>query len=210
MDQNNKELSEIEEVTLSHYDVNADSFWEGTQNHDVSQNYEAFLAPFTVDKRLDILDFGCGPGRDVQYFKTLRHRPIGLDGSHKFCKMARLHTQCKILHQQFLNLDLPEQAFDGVFANASLFHVPSQELPRVLLQLNATLRLGGILFISNPRGNQEGWHGQRYGHYMQLQHSQTYLEQAGFELINHYYRPAGKPIAEQPWLAIVSRKVENK
>ena len=112
-----------------------------------------------------------------------------------------------MLHQKFLSLSLPRQAFDGIFANATLFHVPSQELPRVLRELHAALRPGGILFISNPRGNQEGWNGQRYGHYMQLQDSQTYLEQAGFELINHYYRPKGNPFDQQPWLATVSRSV---
>lgn len=119
--------------------------------------------------------------------------------------MARKYTTCEILHQRFLSLGLPQQAFDGIFANASLFHVPGQELPRVLVELHATLRPGGILFLSNPRGNQEGWAGQRYGHFMQLKDSQSYLENAGFKLIKHFYRPVGKPLAEQPWLAIVSR-----
>jgi SAM-dependent methyltransferase len=43
--------------------------------------------------------------------------------------------------------------FDGVFANASLFHVPSQALPRVLAQLHATLKPGGVLFSASPRQN---------------------------------------------------------
>ena len=205
MELKSKELSEIETITLSHYNNNADYFWEGTKNHDVRQNYEAFLAPFSGQKNLDILDFGCGPGRDVEYFKSLGHKPVGLDGSITFCNMARLYTQCKILHQQFLGLALPQHAFDGIFANASLFHVPSLELPRILRELHSTLRPGGVLFTSNPRGNHEGWNGQRYGYYMQLQEHQNYLEQAGFEVIYHYYRPEGKPVAEQPWLAIVSR-----
>ena len=63
-----------------------------------------------------------------------------------------------------MNLELPAQRYDGVFANAVLFHVPSQVLPQVLLQLRACLRPGGVLFSSNPRGNgQEGWNGDRYG-----------------------------------------------
>ena len=121
--------------------------------------------------------------------------------------MARLHTACPILEQSFLDLNLPRQAFDGIFANASLFHVPSEALPRVLTELKDALRPGGILFSSNPRGNSEGWFGQRYGHYMELEASKSYLEQAGFEVLRHYYRPLGKPIDQQPWLAIVSRSV---
>lgn len=115
---------------------------------------------------------------------------------------------CEILHQKFLSLELPLHAFDGIFANASLFHVPSQELPRVLDDLNTTLRPGGILFLSNPRGNGEGWSGQRYGHYMQVDTSKLFLEDAGFEMVDYYYRPPGKPIDEQPWLAIVAIKID--
>jgi len=206
MEQRTEELDEIETVTLSHYDQNAEAFWNGTKDHDVTQNYEAFLAPFPKDKKLDILDLGCGPGRDVNYFKSLGHRPVGLDGSEVFCSMARRYTGCQILHQKFLSLELPLHAFDGIFANASLFHVPSQELPRVLYDLHTTLRPGGILFLSNPRGNGEGWSGQRYGHYMQLATSKLFLEDAGFEMIDYYYRPLGKPDHEQPWLAIVAIK----
>jgi SAM-dependent methyltransferase len=206
MIQKTEELDEIETVTLSHYNQNAEQFWTGTKDHDVAQNYAAFLAPFPKDKKLDILDLGCGPGRDVKYFQSLGHRPVGLDGSEVFCKMARSYTQCEILHQKFLSLKLTNQAYDGIFANASLFHVPSRELPRVLNELHAALRAGGILFLSNPRGTDEGWSGQRYGHYMQFDSSKIFIEKAGFKVIDHYYRPIGKPNHEQLWLAIVSIK----
>src|SRR5438445_3974359 len=77
--------------------------------------------------------------------------------------MARSYSGCEVLHQDFLTMILPESRFDGVFANASLFDVPSQELPRVLLELSETLRSRGVLFCSNPRGNnEEGWSGDRY------------------------------------------------
>ena len=82
-------FSEIERDTLDHYEKNAESFWAGTRDHDVSQNIEAFLQALPKDKTLDILDFGCGPGRDICTFKSLGHRPIGLDGSQTFCQMAR-------------------------------------------------------------------------------------------------------------------------
>jgi SAM-dependent methyltransferase len=201
-----KQLAEIENITLGHYDQNAASFWEGTKDHDVSQNYEKFLAHFPPAQKLDILDFGCGPGRDLSYFKSLGHRPVGLDGSETFAAMARTSSGCPVLHQSFLSLALPSAAFDGIFANASLFHVPGQELSRVLKELHGALRTGGILFTSNPRGSSEGWSGQRYGHFMEYEISETYLEAAGFQILEHYYRPAGAPRAEQPWLAIVSQK----
>ena len=186
--------------------MNAEAYWQGTKDHDVSQNYAAFLAPFPKDKALDILDLGCDPGRDVNYFQSVGHRPVGLDGSEAFCRMARQYTGCQILQQTFLNLDLPSQSFDGIFANASLFHVPRQELSRVLFDLYTALRSGGILFLSNPRGNGEGWLGQRYGNYLEFDNSKHFLEEAGFEVLEHYYRPFGKLAHEQPWLAIVANK----
>ena len=124
--------------------------------------------------------------------------------------MVRQHSGCPTLHQQFLSLELEESSFDGIFANASMFHVPSQELPRVLGELHRALRPGGILFSSNPRGSTEGWQGQRYGHYMEFETSKAYLEQTGFEIIHHYYRPSGKPRDQQPWLAIVSQRPNRK
>lgn len=200
------QLAEIERITLGHYEDNALPFWQGTRDHDVSQNYQKLLNRFPEAQSLDILDFGCGPGRDLSYFKSLGHRPVGLDGSSAFCDMARTNSECPVLHQSFLHLDLPREAFDGIFANASLFHVPSQELPRVLRQLHGSLRTGGILFTSNPRGNAEGWSGQRYGHYMEFDTSKAFLSAAGFHVLEHYYRPDGAPREAQPWLAIVSQK----
>ena len=204
------DLVEIERLNIAHYDENAESFRIGTKDHDVSQNIAALLDALPKEKTLDILDFGCGPGRDMCVFKSMGHRPTGLDGSKEFCKMAVKQSGCPTLNQQFLKLELEENRYDGIFANASLFTVPSQELPRVLKELHSALRKDGILFSSNPRGNAEGWQGQRYGHYMEFEASETFLQQSGFKIIEHYYRPAGKPRAEQPWLAIVSQRQEPK
>ena len=202
-------LEEIEKFNIAHYEENAESFRIGTQHHDVSQNIAALLDALPQEKTLDILDFGCGPGRDLRVFKALGHRPVGLDGCKEFCKMAQEQSDCPTLNQQFLKLELEENSYDGIFANASLFCVPSQELPRVLTELHSALKKDGILFSSNPRGNAEGWQGQRYAHYMEFETSQLFLQQAGFKIVEHYYRPEGKPKEEQPWLAIVSQRNES-
>ena len=95
--------------------------------------------------------------------------------------MARAETNCEVLHQDFLALDLPLARFDGIFANASLFHVPSSELARVLRDLAATLKADGVLFCSNPRGhNEEGWAGGRYGCFHDLETWRTYVTATGF------------------------------
>jgi len=196
--------------TLDHYEANATSFWEGTRDHDVSQNYAALLGAIQGTPPFSILDFGCGPGRDLAYFGSLGHEAVGLDGCASFCAMARKHSGCQVLQQDFLALSLPAGRFDGIFANASLFHVPSLELPRVLGELRSALKPRGVLFSSNPRGdNSEGWSGDRYGAYHDLTRWLEVVTAAGFEEVTHYFRPEGKPREQQPWLATVFRRIER-
>lgn len=201
------QLNEITQQTLEHYKHNAKEFWEGTCDHDVSQNYSEFLKAMPDDSPLDIIDLGCGPGRDVLYFKNLGHNVVGIDGCKQFVLMARELTGAEIWHQNFLELNLPNSKFHGIFANASIFHIPSQELSRVLAELNNALRPGGILFMSNPRGEFEGFNGQRFGNYLEFGPMKEFIKGAGFEVLHHYYRPVGRPRNEQPWLAMVSQKV---
>ncbi|MBO9356092.1 methyltransferase domain-containing protein [Bordetella petrii] len=200
------DLRHISEQTLAHYNERADSFEAGTRDHDVSQNIAALLRHLPGAGPHDILDLGCGPGRDLKTFAALGHRPVGLDGAERFVAMARQASGCEVWQQDLLALDLPAGRFDGVYANAVLFHVPTQELPRVLRQLRAALRAGGALFCSNPRGdNQEGWNRGRYGAYHDLEAWRALMAGAGFDELEHYYRPDGLPREQQPWLASVWR-----
>ena len=197
----------VSEATIAHYDRMAEAFWEATRDHDVKQNYAAFLDAIEGEPPYRVLDLGCGPGRDLRYFRTLGHHAIGLDGSKEFVAMARAYSGCKVLHQNFLAMTLPEAYFDGVFANASLFHVPSLELPRVLREIAAALKPHGVLFCSNPRGNsEEGFSNGRYGCFFDLDAWRRYVVAAGFVEVRHYYRPEGLPRDRQPWLATVWRK----
>ncbi|MDO9278308.1 MAG: class I SAM-dependent methyltransferase [Polaromonas sp.] len=203
-----EDLKLIAARTLAHYNQNAHEFWEGTRDHDVSQNINAMLEHIKEPAALDLLDFGCGPGRDLMKFKELGHKVTGLEGSTQLAALARKHSGCEVLEQNFLHLDLPSARFDGVFANAVLFHIPSQALPGVLKALHCTLKPGGVLFCSNPHGEgQEVWNGDRYGAFYDLQSWANYVTSAGFEALTHYYRPPGLPREQQPWLASVWRKV---
>ena len=201
------DLDKISALTLEHYNQRAGNFRDGTRDHDVSQNIAALLDRIEADPPFTILDFGCGPGRDLKTFSALGHVAIGLDGAARFAEMARTESGCEVWQQNFFRLDLPDRHFDGIFANATLFHVPSLILPRVLRQLRATLKPGGVLFSSNPRGrNEEGWSNGRYGAYHDLEAWRDRMAAAGFIELDHYYRPAGLPREQQPWLASVWRK----
>ena len=200
-------MDDVSRLTLAHYDQRAEEFWRGTREHDVAQNIAALLKHLEGTPPFAILDFGCGPGRDLKAFKDLGHEAVGLEGSPRFAAMARDYSGCQVLEQDFLKLDLPDARFDGVFANASLFHVPGRDLPRVLRELHASLKPGGVLFSSNPRGaNEEGWNRGRYGAYHDLEAWREHLAAAGFAELDHYYRPPGLPREQQPWLASAWRR----
>jgi len=205
---NPQELEKIANLTLEHYNRHAEEFWQGTRDHNVSQNIEALLQYIEGEPPFTILDLGCGPGRDLKVFSERGHIAVGLEGSGRLAAMARAHSGCKVWQRDFLKLDLPGSRFDGVFANAALFHVPGQELPRVLRELHTTLKPGGVLFSSNPHGhNEEGWHHGRYGAYYDLETWRRYMSVAGFAELTHYYRPPGVPREQQPWLAGVWRRL---
>lgn len=195
-------------ATISHYNQNAASFWAGTKAHDVSQNRAALLDAMDTPlagKRL--LDLGCGPGRDTAYFQSLGLQVTGLDASSEFIRMAAQTPGVKTLLQDFHDMQLPDAEYHGIFANASLFHVYRQHLPRVLSQLFHALVPGGVLFSSNPRADtdMESFDG-RYGNYMCYETYASLMAEAGFKELGHFYRPAGLPRNQQPWLASTWRR----
>jgi SAM-dependent methyltransferase len=194
--------------TLAFYDQNAQAFWARTRDHDVRHNIAALVRFIESKPPFRILDFGCGPGRDLKAFRELGHEAIGLEGSKPFAEMASAHSGCEVWVQDFLKLDLPPERFDGIFANASLFHVPPQELPRVLGELGAALKPRGVLFSSNPHGadTEETSNDGRYGAYHSPDVWRRYMREAGFSELTHFFRPQGLPREQQPWFASVWRK----
>ena len=197
-----RDLEQISAGTLADYARRAAQYREGTKDHDVSQNIAELLRHLEGAPPFRILDLGCGPGRDLKVLRDLGHEAVGLEGLPEFAAMARRDSGCEVLEQDFLRLDLPAASFDGIYANASIFHVPTQELPRVLKELRAALKPRGVLFCSIPRGrNEEGWSRGRYGAFLDWETWQGHVTAAGFTELNHYYRPAGLPREQQPWLA---------
>jgi SAM-dependent methyltransferase len=203
-------MQKHEEITIAEYQLTAESFRDGTWNHDVSQNRAALIAalPNTPGK---ILDLGCGPGRDLVAFQQLGHLVTGLDATPAFVEMAKQAANCPVWEQSFLSLDLPANHFDGIFANASLIHVPTSEMLRVLQDLHKSLVDRGTLAMSMMRGSYEGFSerttGSRYVAGWEYATLAPQLLAAGFQILNHYYRPPGMPIEQQSWLVIVAQKV---
>jgi SAM-dependent methyltransferase len=117
------------------------------------------LATAQQDARRRVVDLGCGAGRDFQAFAERGVDYLGIDASEGMLTVARERfPEASFEAQDLCALDLPERAFDGAFANASLQHVPTPALPNALTNIYACLRPGGVLLISAPLGQDaEGW-----------------------------------------------------
>ncbi len=197
-----------ENITIAEYQATANSFREGTWDHDVSQNRQA-LVKWMPRNPGRILDLGCGPGRDLLAFKTAGHEAIGLDATPAFVEMAQ-QTGCEVWQQTFLDLHLPDCYFDGIFANASLLHVPQGSMEPVLQKLWQSLATQGAIVLSMARGNQEGFvsrpSGQRFVSYWEYETLAPLVQAARFSIVEHYYRPPGLPQDQQSWVVIVAIK----
>jgi len=145
-----------EQITIAEYQLTAEDYRIGTWHHDVSQNRNALVAAMHKSKGR-ILDLGCGPGRDLVVFQEMGYQVTGLDATLAFVEMAQQIAGCEVWQQSFLSLDLPNSTFDGIFANASLIHVPSAEMLGVLKDLHQALNKNGILLMSMVRGDREGY-----------------------------------------------------
>ena len=205
-------------ATIDDYAAVAEEYAAGNMNHDVSQNIDSLLGPLSeqqLGRPLDILDVCCASGRDLVAFTKLGHHAVGLDGVTAFCEMSRALSGCEVWEQDLASLDLPAARFDGIFANACLFHVPRAGLPGTLEALHGALRPGGVLFVSNAHGfgeDKEGWTDGRseatrsYVCWLSEESWVATCKAAGFTLLDLFYRPPGRPRIRQPFLATVWQK----
>jgi len=196
--------------TIADYDAVAAAFDAGNRDHDVSQNLDALLTNLDGGvSRPVVVDLGCAGGRDLAALAARGCDVWGVDGSAAFCALARAAAPAAtVLQQDLCDLDLPAGTFDGVFANAALFHVPSEHLPALLARIHACLKPGGVFFCSNAQGfdeDREGWTGGRtpatrsWVCWLTAATWNAYCEAAGFALLDTYLRGRGGAFLATVW-----------
>ena len=201
-----EQLGRISEVTIAHYDRLAEAYWDGTGDHDVTQNYAALLDAIEGDPPYSILDLGCGPGRDVRYFRSRATTSwVWTD------RRSSWPWHAPIRSARFSNRISSPWHYRRAASMASLrMHRCSTCRARSCRGFwrNSPKPCGaGVCFCSNPRGNnEEGLSGDRYSCFFDHDTWRDYVTAAGFFQVRHYYRPPGLPRRKQSWLSTVWRK----
>ncbi len=192
--------------TLDYYDQAPEAFAASTRAADMSDTRSRFsvhLPPKGV-----ILDFGCGSGRDTKAFLEAGFRVDAADGSAELCTLASAYTGIQVQQMLFGELDAVDR-YDGIWACASILHLPRIELANVLSRVETALKVGGVLYASFKYGTFEGMRNGRYFTDFTEETLKAFWEPVTtmriFDLwITEDVRPDRK---EEKWINLLARKV---
>lgn len=187
---------------MNYYDLNAQEFFDGTVDADMSSHHEEFLSQLPENGH--ILDAGCGSGRDTLIFTSRGFKVTAIDGSFEMCRLASEYTGREVLHMQFQGIDFYE-SFDGIWASASLLHVPSSEMGLVLEKFRKSLKEGGVLYASFKYGDFEGERNGRYFNDFTEESAVQLFEGNGFDVIKTWItHDARKDRRDERWVNILA------
>lgn len=191
--------------TLKYYNENAQSFASGTVSVKFTEVQDKFLEKLNPDAY--ILDFGCGAGRDPKYFLSRGYQVDAVDGSEQLCRIASEYTGIKVRQKLFQELDEKEK-YDGIWACASILHLPKKQLREVLENMYAALRSEGWIYTSFKYGEFEG---ERNGRYFTDFTTDTFKnfihDMHGLKIEEHWITGDVRPgRGEEKWLNLLLQK----
>ncbi len=145
--------------TLQYYEENAAGFALNTVSADMEDARRRFLN--LLPEKAQILDFGCGSGRDTKAFLERGYAVEAIDGSAELCRIASEYTGIRVRQMLFQEL-VAKNAYDGIWACSSILHLEKAELSEVLRKITEALKPGGVLYTSFKYGTFEGVQKGRY------------------------------------------------
>ena len=193
--------------TIQYYDQNAACFVENTRDVDFHVIQDEFLEKLPMGAQ--VLDLGCGSGRDTKYFLEHGYQMEAIDGSEELCKIASAYTGIPVRQMYFQDLDVREQ-YDGIWACSSLLHLSYGELDEVLYRIENALKPQGILYMSFKYGVFEG---ERNGRYF-LDFTEEKLEQllkkhTGLQQLRSFHTEDVRPDRKEEWLNLFLQKINS-
>ncbi len=186
---------------VEYYNKNADSFFTGSVNADMAEDREAFLA--YVPDGGKILDAGCGSGRDSKAFLDAGYDVVAFDASREMRIRASEYIGREVLDLRFEDISF-EKEFDGIWASASLLHVPVEELPEVMGRMRKALKPGGVMYASFKYGEGTKVRGERLFSDFNEKSVVPLFENAGFEIVSNMVGPDSRPGREtEYWVSVI-------
>ncbi len=192
-------------TTLDFYENNADIFAVGTQDVVFADVQERFLSFLPAGGR--ILDFGCGAGRDTRYFLSKGYVVDATDGSAELCRIAGRNTGINVRQMLFSQLD-EDCVYDGIWACASVLHLPKSELKDVFVKMIRAVKPGGYIYASFKYGEFEG---ERNGRYFMDFTDETFRifanDLSGITIIEEWISDDVRPgRGDEKWLNVMIRR----
>lgn len=195
----------MDKLTKKYYETNANAYTLLTINTDMHEICDRFLS--FIKEKGHILDFGCGSGRDSLYFKKRGYEVTALDGSKALCNYAEKLLQQPVICMDFMAFDECD-AYDGIWACASLLHCPKEDLPLILRKLHKALKKVGILYMSFKYGKFTGYRDGRYYQDMNEETLGKLLSDVNSFVIEEVWVSEDLQKRQEQWLNVLLRKVD--
>ncbi len=190
--------------SIDYYDANARAFAAQTLEADIDATRDWFLAQLPPGG--SVLEAGCGAGRDALAFLRAGYQVTAFDGSAAMVQLTAELTGLPVQHRLFAEVDW-EAEFDGVWACASLLHVPRADLPDALARLARALKPGGAFFASFKLGDEERHANGRYFNDMTPASLAPLIAAAGLDLVEARVTADGRPGREhEQWVSALARR----
>ncbi len=200
-----KLAAEMVDKNVEYYNENADSFYEGSVNADMSDDRNKFTA--YLPEKARILDAGCGSGRDSKAFLDAGYEVVSFDASTEMCKRASELTGQEVMNMRFEDMSFANE-FDGVWASATLLHVPITELPKIMQKMNTALKAGGVMYASFKYGDGTKMRGERRFSDFNEKSIVSLFENAGFAILDNEVGHDNRPGREsEMWVEVIASKV---
>ena len=191
--------------SIEYYSQNAAEYFENTVDIDMQENWDEFSA--LLPEGGSILDLGCGSGRDSAHFISCGFDVTAMDASEEMCELASIHIGQDVLQLSFDEIDFKE-VFDGIWACASLLHVPSSKIDDIFNKVIDSLKINGVLFMSFRYGDFEGERdGRYYTDYRTKDLKDLILKHENLELLELQKCDDSRPESDKVWIYTLIRKI---
>jgi SAM-dependent methyltransferase len=193
------------EMTIPYYDENSGKFFSRTKDIDVTELYTEFLEGLPANAT--ILDAGCGSGRDSKYFIEQGFRVFSMDGSAQLAALAADYIGQPVQHMTFAEMDKVDE-FDGIWACASLLHVPRSQMADIFRRFARALKTGGLWYVSYKWGTEDREVNSRLFTDYDAPSFSAFLGQFPQLEIVHWQKTSDLLKRDIDWLNVIIRKKE--